>query len=247
MPEKITLYTAKVCPYAHRVELALEEVGAPYEPYQIDLQNKPEWYAPQINPASKVPAVAYGGPPTSPDKPSPESTKIAESLVLLEFVADLYPNSHLLPKDPVLRAKARFFIDAVGTKLNPKFFALVMRGEPGAGEGLLQGIEEIQKLLPEEGKGKYAVGDVYTIADAAITPFLARMEVAIKNDLGAFEPGEGTKVYEKLQGDPKYARFRKYLDDVKARPSFQKTFDEGYLVEAYRKRYEPARAQKKND
>jgi len=242
MPETITLYTAKVCPYAHRVELALEEAGAPYKAYQIDLQNKPEWYAPKVNPASKVPAVAYGGPATLPESPSPESTKIAESLVLLEFVADLYPNSPLLPKDPVLRAKARFFIDAVGTKLNPKFFAFVHRGDAGGAEGLLQGIDDIQKLLPDEG---YAVGKDYTIADAAVTPFLARMEISLKYDLGSFDVGEGVKVYETLQADPKFARFRKYFNDSKARPSFQKTFDESYLVESYKKRYEAARAQKK--
>ncbi|TFK49234.1 hypothetical protein OE88DRAFT_1702775 [Heliocybe sulcata] len=244
MPETITLYTAKVCPYAHRVELALEEAGAPYNAYQIDLQNKPQWYAPKVNPASKVPAVAYGGPATSPESPAPESTKIAESLVLLEFVADLYPNSHLLPKDPVLRAKARFFIDAVGTKLNPKFFAFVMRGEAGGAEGLLQGIEEIQKLLPEEG---FAVGKDYTIADASVTPFLARMEVSLKHDFGAFDAGEGPKVYETLQSDPKFGRFRKYLSDCKARPSFQKTFDEAYLLETYKKRYGELRAQKKKN
>lgn len=63
-----------------QVELALEEAGIPHEKYQIDLQNKPEWYAPKVNPASKVPAVAYGGPAVPADQPSPESTKIAESL-----------------------------------------------------------------------------------------------------------------------------------------------------------------------
>ena len=37
-----------------QTELSLEEVGAKYTKYQIDLQNKPEWYAPKVNPASKV-------------------------------------------------------------------------------------------------------------------------------------------------------------------------------------------------
>jgi len=54
MHEQITLYTAKICPFAHRVELALEEAKAGFTSYEIDLKNKPEWYAPQVNPASKV-------------------------------------------------------------------------------------------------------------------------------------------------------------------------------------------------
>ncbi|KAG6805318.1 hypothetical protein H0H93_005077, partial [Arthromyces matolae] len=70
-------------------EIALAESGLEFTRFEIDLQNKPEWYATRVNPASKVPAIAYGGPAVAPDDPSPESTKLAESLVLLEFIADL--------------------------------------------------------------------------------------------------------------------------------------------------------------
>lgn len=37
-----------------KVEIALKEAGLPYEEYQINLKDKPEWYAPKVNPASKV-------------------------------------------------------------------------------------------------------------------------------------------------------------------------------------------------
>jgi len=218
MSEQITLYTAKVCPYAHRVEIALKEAALPYERYEIDLKNKPEWYAPKINPASKVPAIALGGPKVSPDQPSPESRKMAESLVLLEFVADL--SNSLLPKDPFLRAKARFFIETFSSKFIPAWYAAASRGE--SPDNMLTGIEAIQALLPADG---YAVGE-WSIADAAVTPFLARAEVALKNDLGAFDEGAGKKTWETLEADPKFERFRKYFTAVKNRKSFQETFDE---------------------
>ena len=51
--EPILLYTAKICPYAARAELALEEAGVPWERYEIDLLNKPEWYESKVNKASK--------------------------------------------------------------------------------------------------------------------------------------------------------------------------------------------------
>jgi hypothetical protein len=38
----------------HKVELAFQEAGADVTRYQIDLQNKPEWYASRVNPAGKV-------------------------------------------------------------------------------------------------------------------------------------------------------------------------------------------------
>ncbi|KAG6916933.1 hypothetical protein DXG01_004620 [Tephrocybe rancida] len=214
MAPQLTLYTAK----RTQTELALEESKLQYTRFEIDLQNKPEWYAPQVNPASKVPAIAYGGPVVSPDQPSPESEKLAESLVLLEFIADI--SGKLLPSDAVLRAKTRFFIDAVSNNVQSAFGAVIVRGEPA--EKLLTAIEKVQSLLPAEG---FAVGPEFTIADAALVPFLARIEVALGNDFGAFEEGTGPKTLEVLDTDAKFARYRKYFSDIKARESYQKTFD----------------------
>lgn len=202
-----------------QTEIALEEAGAQYTKYQIDLQNKPEWYAPKVNLASKVPAIAYGGPPVSPDQPSPESVKLAESLVLVEFIADLFPHAKLLPDDPVKRAQARFFIDVVSTKLTPAWGAFVHRGEPG--DNLIKGVEAVQSLLAPTG---FAVGE-FSIADVALAPFLARIDIILKNELGAFPEGEGNRVLETLHS-PAFARFQRYFEDLKARPSFQSTFDE---------------------
>ncbi|KAH7909602.1 hypothetical protein BJ138DRAFT_1154831 [Hygrophoropsis aurantiaca] len=54
----------------------------------------------QITLYCQIPAIAYGGPDVPPETPSPDSTKLAESLVLVEFVADLFPQSGILPTDP---------------------------------------------------------------------------------------------------------------------------------------------------
>lgn len=85
---------------------------------------------------------------------------------------------------------------------------------------MLKAIETIQKLLPEEG---YAVGE-WSIADAAVTPFFARAEVAFKNDVGKYEEGKGKATWAKVETDEKYARFRKYFADLKSRESFKETF-----------------------
>ncbi|KAI8971297.1 hypothetical protein BD414DRAFT_500867 [Trametes punicea] len=232
MPERIVLYTAKICPYAQRVEIALQEAKAPHIQYQIDLQNKPEWYAPKVNPASKVPAIAYGGPDVPPDQPSPESVKLAESLILVEFVADLFPHSAILPTDPVRRAKARFFVDGVSTKWVPKWHSF-LQGKTSV-DDLYEAVEYLQGLLPEQG---YAVGE-YSLADIAITPFLARARVALLNDLGGYPAGEGPRVLEALtSGSGRFARFGKYFSDLLARESFKATFDEAYITERYKTRF----------
>ena len=47
---KITLYTNYGCPYAHRVHIALKELGLPYEEVIIDLDKPREpWYL-KVNP-----------------------------------------------------------------------------------------------------------------------------------------------------------------------------------------------------
>ncbi|KAJ7472961.1 glutathione S-transferase [Mycena galericulata] len=239
MTEQITLYSAKICPFAHRTELALEEAKVGYTRFEVDLSNKPEWYAPKVNPASKVPAIAFGGPQVPPDQPSPDSVKIAESLVLVEFIADLHPESALLPKDPVLRAQVRFFIDAVSTRFVPTYMGPVARGT--SFEPFWDALEFVQGLLAK-GK-KYAVSDEFTAADIAITPFLARMEVWLKNDIGAYKKGEGAKAAEYFYSTPRFARIVKYYEDIKARDSFKATFDADYIKEKYTVRFAALREQ----
>ncbi|KAK1220706.1 hypothetical protein PQX77_016532 [Marasmius sp. AFHP31] len=242
MAKQITLYTAKICPYAQRVEIALKEAKAEYTSCQIDLQNKPVWFAPKINPASKVPAITYGGPTVSPEEPSDEAIRLAESLVLVEFVADLFPESGILSSDPVERAQSRFFIEVFTTRFAPAHVGFFLRGEPF--EGVLKGIEALQALLPPEEKSKFAVGNRFSVADIAVAPFIARLQTALTNDLGLFEAGEGKKLWDWVQSDPKFERFRKYSEAILERESFKTTYDPEYITKAYGQRFALFKAQR---
>ncbi|KAF5350998.1 hypothetical protein D9756_008196 [Leucocoprinus leucothites] len=248
MSERITLYSAKLCPFAHRVEIALKESGLPYNRCEIDFFNKPEWYIEKVNPAGKVPAIAYGGPEVlDPTKPSPESTKLFESLVLVEFVNDLITlpsggSTALFPQDPVLRAKARFFIESVCSKLVPAFFNVHLRGEhPSL---ILSAIDTLQDLLPE--KEGFALGTQggWSMADAAVLTVMARAEIGLENDLGVYDEGEGKKIWENVMNEEKYERFRRWFGDAKARKSFQETFDAEFVLENFKSRYPPLRAKR---
>lgn len=172
----------------------------------------------------KVPAIAYGGPDVDPSEPSPESTKLAESYVLLEFIADLASTTSkpLLPTSPVARARARFFAETVISKFTPAFYAALTRGEDPA--VLLPAFDSIVELLPK--KGGFAVGDQWSIGDAAVVPFIARALVVLERDIDAYKEGQGRKVREILDTDAKYERFRRYYQDNSERPSFKKTWDE---------------------
>ena len=81
------------------------------------------------------------------DKPAPDSIKIAESLVLLEFVADLFPDSGLLPKDPVERAKVRLFIDTFAVKYGPHTMPYLNNKGEETKNGILAAFEALQSQL----------------------------------------------------------------------------------------------------
>ncbi len=97
------------------------------------------------------------------EAPSPEAKTISESRMILDFLVDLFPN--LLPEDPLLRAKARFFIETADEKFTKAFFSFVFTR--GSVDEILAAVEEMQALLPAAG---FAVGQ-WSIADAALCRF----------------------------------------------------------------------------
>ncbi|KZV74998.1 hypothetical protein PENSPDRAFT_731949 [Peniophora sp. CONT] len=233
--EYIAFYTNtnKTSPWAHRVEIAFVEAGVEPAVGIIPLQDKPEWFTSVVNPVTKqIPAIAYGGPKVPADQPSQESVKLTESNVLLEFLADIYPSAGLLPKDPVQRAKARFFIEKVNTALKPAWAEFQAR--KGSKEPFLAGLEAVQSLLPESG---FAIGE-WSIADASVAPIIGRAEVALREDLGSWAAGEGTALYKEIFEGERFARLAKYWRDNQARESWKKTFNEPGYLQVFGKRYE---------
>ncbi|KAI0671835.1 thioredoxin-like protein [Trametes maxima] len=216
--EQITFYTATYSPFAHRVHLALEEVQAKYTTHTFEVRgSRPEWYY-SVSPFGKVPALTFGGPEVASDHPSPESVKLVESMAILEFLADVFPESNLLPKDPILRAKARTFIEIFRNYVYDEFRDAFFLGKPV--EGVLQALEKLQGALPPA-RG-FAVGE-FSIADAAVAPFITRMMLFLREGLGAYAEENWQKLRDATEG-ARFARIMQYVRDVHERPSFKKTW-----------------------
>ena len=81
MSEPIELFSARVCPYAHRTRLVLHEKS-------VD-------FTLAISAYGKVPALVQG------------DVEIYESAIINEYLEEKYPQPRLLPADPHRRALAR--------------------------------------------------------------------------------------------------------------------------------------------
>ncbi|KAG1463809.1 hypothetical protein G6F56_005207 [Rhizopus delemar] len=212
--DKITFYNATICPFAQRAAIALKEVGAEYETVEIDLSNKPDWYG-KINPELKVPAFTVGG------------QNIAESLVIIEYVNDRFPEKNLLPQDPLKRAYIRYFIEFFSTKINSEFFKYLFnyKGEKAFEnyeKNVSEAFERFNELLVQQSSsGPYFLGNEYSLADIAIAPFVARILGFNKLFLDGYE-------FEALK---KYPRITEFFTGVLSRPSFNETYcgDQAYI------------------
>ncbi|KAI1785067.1 hypothetical protein LXA43DRAFT_900544 [Ganoderma leucocontextum] len=224
--KRITLYTAEESPFPHRVTLALEEANLPYDVISFELINKPDWFAEKVYPTvAKVPYLVYGGPKLQPgDSPSPDLPQLGESLVILEFLADTFPEARLLPSDPFLRAKARLFCRAIEEKFMPAFVGFFFKQAPK--EPLYDALEHIQGLLPSTG---FAVGE-WSIADAAFLPLYLRALTMLELNPAMLALESAAEVSATLGGSPRFARIRKYLEENMARPSMAKTWDPVRLI-----------------
>ncbi|KAI9069389.1 glutathione transferase omega class [Trametes sanguinea] len=226
--KQLTYYTSPYSPYCHRVHIALEEAKAKFIKCEIDLRPgyKPGWFT-KVNPRGLVPAFTYGGPRSPPEQPSPGSLKLSESVVLIEFIADLYPDAGLRPEDPELCAKARLFITLSHDTLHHAFRCFFFRGERI--DTVLPSLEAFQALLAPSG---FAIGP-WSMADAVVAPMIVRFMRLSALEIGKYPLGEGKKLLKAL-AEPKFARFMRYYQSLWDRPSVRTTWDEPTNVKMWR-------------
>lgn len=110
---EVKIYSATVCPYAHRTRLALLEKGVDFTLTEVDIENKPDWLT-DISPYSKVPVIKHG------------KNCVWESTIINEYLDEVFPDPPLMPTDPGQRAIARIWIDFANVKFIPTFYKLLL-------------------------------------------------------------------------------------------------------------------------
>ncbi|MDA3903502.1 MAG: glutathione S-transferase family protein [Desulfuromusa sp.] len=164
--ENIELFSARVCPFAHRSRLALMEKNLPFTLIEIDLRNKPDWYL-QLNPAGAVPALRQG------------NFILCESLIINEYINECCAEPALLPATAQQRADARLWIDYVGSKFIPLFYRLLKAQKKEDQDVVAANLCRVLAVLDDElnrrkREGPYWFGWQVGLTDIALYPWFER-------------------------------------------------------------------------
>ena len=111
-----------------------------------------------------------------------DGTQIAltQSLPILEYLDERWPDPPILPRDPYLRAKARGLAEIVNAGIQPMQNIMTIRrikqlgGEDVAWVQpyIADGLAAFARVV-EETAGQFCVGDTPTVADCCLVPQLA--------------------------------------------------------------------------
>ncbi|KAJ4722864.1 putative Glutathione s-transferase [Melia azedarach] len=202
---EVKLYGAWTSPFNGRVIWALKLKGIPFEFVQEDLRNKSALLL-QYNPIhKKIPVLVHGGKP------------VCESMVILEYIEETWPQNPLLPTDPYDRAQARFWVKFVEDKGFAIRNFLLTTGQEQ--EKAMKDLMEILETAEQQGLGgkKFFLGDKVGIVDIAFGSIFYWLEV-VQDVLGV-------RLYE----PHKFPGLHSWIENFKKEPVIQEnlpTYDE---------------------
>ncbi len=172
------LYTFFRSSASYRVRIALNLKGLEYEHVPIHLRRSGgEQFSPEYkakNPQALVPTLEDGG------------RLLTQSLAIIEYLEELYPEPPLLPKEPADRALVRAMALAIACEVHPIQNLRVLnylKSEFKLGDleanrwaqhwiGLgFSALEEMVRAAPK--RGKFCFGDAPTLADLCLVPQLS--------------------------------------------------------------------------
>mmetsp|Transcript_2249 Transcript_2249/g.5005 ORF Transcript_2249/g.5005 Transcript_2249/m.5005 type:complete len:293 (+) Transcript_2249:58-936(+) len=239
---KLRFYCSWFCPCAQRTWVCLEYLSdaglldytyIPINPYvpgennqdtktPLSLAEKAEKYPDFVaaSPRGLVPALA--------DRSGGGENVVNDSLVCCEYLADLCPQSGLMPPSPVDRAKVRMFWEHCASQVIPHFYKMLMfksDQREQAKQDLLAGLSfanaKMQAVSPQG--GMFLGGNRFSLGDMALGPWMQRIPIV----LGAYRGFELPKTEE-------FERLHQWWEVLRVFPAFQKCLvDEDRLKRNY--------------
>jgi len=158
--------------YRVRIALACKDLDFEYVPVHL-VRAGGEQYSPEyrnLNPQSRVPALE-----------SPDGI-LTQSMAIMEWLEEVYPDPALLPRSPGARARVRALAQIMVADVQPLQNVSVTRflqGTMNVGDAALQtwlrewvgrGLRAFEEMLAQAPGGDFCVGDTPTLADVCLVP-----------------------------------------------------------------------------
>jgi len=226
-PEKPMVWLSKVCPYAEKVAIALNELGIEFDRVEVDLGNKPASLY-EVNPKGLVPAMKDQG------------RNLSESYIILQYLDEMWSkegHSGLLPKSPADRAVARTWCEFINAEVGKAFYGTFAAKNDSEAEAaktkVLNALKTIADAMRSESDGPFFFGTSFGIVDIMLAPHVQRF-VALKDIRNCEVPDSDD-----------FKRFHLWWKAVQQHPSFQSaaaTAD--FIASVYKKHIEKKAASK---
>lgn len=157
----------------HRVRIALALKGLAYEYVSVNIgpasEQKSDAYL-KLNPQGLVPTLEHDG------------RILTQSLAIIEYLEEAFPEPPILPADTLTRAQARAFAAAIAAEmhaLNNSGVHRYLAGEMGLDDAKRQqwyahwakaGFTTLEQTLASRPEAPFCFGDKPTIADIFLVP-----------------------------------------------------------------------------
>lgn len=174
---------------AYRVRIALNLKGLSYEQVPVNIapgadEQLSATYR-SVNPQMRVPTLEVDG------------LKSGQSMAILEWLEETYPEPAILPSDPASRLQARAFADTIACDIHPLNNLSVLaalRQDFGADDAAVKrwyhdwirrGFQALEGFAAARPSGPFLFGDTPTIAEITLIPQIANAR-RFNMDLSAF-------------------------------------------------------------
>jgi len=162
---------------AYRVRIALNLKALPYVTHAVNLlrDGGDQWKAAYraVNPQSRVPTLVHDG------------QRFSQSLAIIEYLDETFPDHRLIPRDPVDRARVRMLSHIVASDIQPlqntsttRYLKETLKLDDAAvaawlHEWIVRGLDAFNAHLERDHlSGKFSHGDTPTMADCCLVPQL---------------------------------------------------------------------------
>jgi len=169
----ITLYDYYRSSSSFRVRIALNLKQVPYQLKQVHLvRDGGEQFSPEylkLNPIARVPTLVDG------------DFVLTQSLAIIAYLDDKYPQQKIMPDDFELKAKVNAFAQVIACDIHPVDNLSVLKylkSEFGVSDAqktqwvrhwIVNGFKALEKML-EDNAGEYCFGGEITLADLCLVP-----------------------------------------------------------------------------